>query len=276
MECGADIDIHDHAGKKCVAYARENHFHSTVLTLIRFGVDEQPKPRGGKKRKTEAERRQDREEWEKEQKARQEAEAETKAMLQAGMQMKSAANYAAEVEYSQEAHSVNPQLFPQPPPNPHDLVKGAQSKGGYTLGFGMNSKGKNMDKGYGKPNSGFGGPQQSNKGGYDLGFGTNSKGTNSNSNMGYGSSQSYGNNNNNASDFFGTSNSYSNSKPSANNMYGNGESLSNTTNTIANPPISSSNVHSHTPPPASSPPPAPTEAQKTGMMDSWAARVRGE
>lgn len=152
VECGADIDIQDHAGKKCVAYARENHFHSTVLTLIRFGVDEQPKPRGGKKKKkkTEAERKADREVWEQEQKARQEAEAETKALLQAGMQMKSNANYAQEVEFSQEAHEVNPQLFPQPPPNPHDLVKGAASKGGYTLGFGMNSKGKNTNsKGYG-------------------------------------------------------------------------------------------------------------------------------
>lgn len=51
VKYGADVDIICYEGKKSIDYARIMKWKSTAQTLIRFGLDEDPKPWGGKKKK---------------------------------------------------------------------------------------------------------------------------------------------------------------------------------------------------------------------------------
>ncbi|CAD7939513.1 unnamed protein product [Amoebophrya sp. A120] len=59
VKYGADVDIRCYDGRKAIEYARENKWRSTVQTLVRFGLDEPPKTRAGKKKKSEAEKHAD-------------------------------------------------------------------------------------------------------------------------------------------------------------------------------------------------------------------------
>ena len=56
IKYGNDVDLTCYEGKKAIEYARERRWRSTTQTLVRFGLDEVPKPRGRRQKKTEAEK----------------------------------------------------------------------------------------------------------------------------------------------------------------------------------------------------------------------------